>query len=178
MTAIELIDKYYPEDNELKRMLLKHSRQVCEKALNVLHLHPELNLNEEVVREGAMLHDIGIYLTHAPSIHCYGEAHYLLHGYLGGEILRKEGLPILARICERHTGAGLTRDDIIRQQLPLPHEDFLPETNEEKVVCYADKFYSKSNMNGVKTPDEIYHGLLRFGKDGAERFRRWHDQFK
>ncbi len=40
----------------------------------------------------------------------------------------------IARICERHTGAGLTIDDIRRQALPLPLKDLLPETVEEKLV--------------------------------------------
>ena len=29
MNPIALIDKYYPEDNELKKILLKHSRSVA-----------------------------------------------------------------------------------------------------------------------------------------------------
>ena len=33
MNPIALIDKYYPEDNELKKILLKHSRSVADKAL-------------------------------------------------------------------------------------------------------------------------------------------------
>ena len=28
-----IIDKYYPEDDELKRLLLKHSRQVADRCL-------------------------------------------------------------------------------------------------------------------------------------------------
>lgn len=177
MNAEELIDKYYPEENKLKEMLLIHSGEVCNKALEVSHCHPELQLDEEILRNGAMLHDIGIFLTNAPSIYCHGKENYLLHGYLGGQILRKEGLPVLARICERHTGAGLTREDIIKQQIPLPHQNFLPETEEEKVICYADKFYSKSDINRVKTWEEAYQSLLKFGIEGATRFKCWHEQF-
>jgi len=177
MNAKDLIDKYYPEENKLKKMLLTHSSEVSHKTLEVSYRHPELHLDEDVLYNGAMLHDIGIFLTNAPTIHCHGTANYLLHGYLGGQILRKEGFPTLARICERHTGAGLTCEDIIRQQIPLPHKDFLPETEEEKVICYADKFYSKSDMSHVKTVEEVYRSLSKFGKEGVMRFKCWQDQF-
>ena len=33
MLSIKLIDKYYPEENELKHILLTHSRSVADKAL-------------------------------------------------------------------------------------------------------------------------------------------------
>ena len=59
------------------------------------------------------------------------------------QILRNEHLPeSYARVCERHTGAGLTLHDILSQNLPLPHHDLQPETIEEKLICYADKFFS------------------------------------
>lgn len=35
MNPIELIDAYYPEDNERKHILLVHSRLVAEKALRI-----------------------------------------------------------------------------------------------------------------------------------------------
>ena len=178
MDALELIDKFYPRDNDLRRMLLVHSWQVCDKALTVAAHHPELALNRDLLLNGALVHDIGIFLTYAPSIHCLGEEHYLLHGYLGGQLLRKEGLPELASFCEHHTGAGLTKEDIVEQNLPLPEQDFLPVTPEEQVVCYADKFYSKSSLYHFKTFEEIYKGLQRFGQSGAERFKVWYERFE
>ena len=33
MDALAIINKYYPEDNELKHILLAHSRSVADKAL-------------------------------------------------------------------------------------------------------------------------------------------------
>jgi uncharacterized protein len=55
-------------------------------------MHPEMNLDERFIQEAALLHDIGIFLTNAPKIHCFGDYPYICHGYLGAEILRKEGL--------------------------------------------------------------------------------------
>ena len=61
MDPLLLIDKYYPEDNELKHILLKHSRSVADKALAMARKHPELNLDLQFIEEAAMLHDIGIF---------------------------------------------------------------------------------------------------------------------
>ena len=60
-------------------------------------------------------------------------------------LVRSEGYPRHALVCERHTGAGLALEDIIAQNLPVPHRDMLPVSMEEQVVCFADKFYSKTH---------------------------------
>ena len=44
MSPVTIIDKYYPEDNERKHILLVHSRLVAEKALSIADHHPELQL--------------------------------------------------------------------------------------------------------------------------------------
>ncbi|MDO4800958.1 MAG: phosphohydrolase, partial [Prevotellaceae bacterium] len=53
----EIIDRYYPDDNELKYILLTHSKSVAQKALQIAALHPELNLDKTFLEEAAMLHD-------------------------------------------------------------------------------------------------------------------------
>ena len=113
MDPLLLIDKYYPEDNELKHILLKHSRSVADKALAMARKHPELNLDLQFIEEAAMLHDIGIFQTDAEGICCFGKYPYICHGYLGAELVRKEGFPKHALVCERHTGAGLSLQNII-----------------------------------------------------------------
>jgi uncharacterized protein len=125
-----------------------------------------------------MLHDIGIRWCHAPSIFCEGEEPYIRHGLIGGKLLREEGLPRHARVCERHTGTGLTREQITRQQLPLPAEDFCPETLEEQLVCYADKFYSKSHPNRVLTVEQAAQSLAKFGAEGVQVFLSWSKIFE
>ena len=39
MDAFAIINKYYPEDNELKHILLTHSRSVADKALWLSLIH-------------------------------------------------------------------------------------------------------------------------------------------
>jgi uncharacterized protein len=176
--VMQLIDKYYPEDNELKRILMVHSKDVTKRALQICDAHPELHLDRQFVEEAAMLHDIGIFKCDAPGIQCFGREPYLLHGRIGAELLRAEGYPRHARVCERHTGAGLSKEAIIKGSLPLPAEDFLPETLEEKVICYADKFYSKSKLEQVKSIEMAERSLARFGEEGLSRFRMWEKMFE
>lgn len=104
MDALAIINKYYPEDNELKHILLTHSRSVADKALWIAGKHPELNLDKQFLEEAAMLHDIGIFMTDADGICCFGSYSYICHGYLGADLMRKEGFPRHALVCERHTG--------------------------------------------------------------------------
>lgn len=168
-----IIDQYYPEDTALRHILMIHSRSVMERALSICDRHRELNLDRNFIVEAAMLHDIGICRCNAPGILCYGTEPYICHGRIGAEMLRQAGFPRHARVCERHTGAGLTSTEIIKQNLPLPHEDFLPETMEEKLICYADKFYSKSSICRVKTMEQAERSLSKFGEEGVKRFRDW-----
>ena len=172
-----IINKYYPEDNELRHILLVHSRAVADKALAIADRHPELSLDRQFIEEAAMLHDIGIVRCNAPGIQCFGTEPYICHGRIGAEMLRAEGFPRHARVCERHTGAGITHSQIIAQKLPLPQQDFLPETMEEKVICYADKFFSKSHLDEEKTIEQAIASLSKFGEEGVARFREWVKMF-
>ena len=151
MDALAIINKYYPEDNELKHILLTHSRAVADKALWIADRHPELNLDRAFLEEAAMLHDIGVFLTDAPGIHCQGTHPYICHGYLGSELLQKEGFPKHALVCERHTGAGLSLKSILERELPVPHREMLPVSLEEQVICFADKFFSKTRLDEEKS---------------------------
>ena len=173
-----IIDKYYPADDALRRVLLQHSRQVADRCLLIVKKHRDLPVDVQFLEEAAMLHDIGIFRCDAPGIHCHGTEPYIRHGLLGGELLRQEGYPRHARVSERHTGTGLTRKQIESQQLPLPPKDFVPETLEEQIVCYADKFYSKSHPDRVLTVAEAAQSLEKFGYDGVLQFLGWAGRFE
>ncbi|WP_337567574.1 HDIG domain-containing metalloprotein [Prevotella sp.] len=174
----KIIDKYYSEDGDLRTILIIHSQSVARKALQIVSLHPELNLDREFIEEAAMLHDIGIIKTDAPGIKCFGTEPYICHGILGAEMLRQEGLPRHARVCERHTGAGLSLNEIVSQNLPLPHQDFLPETLEEQVICYADKFFSKTHLDREKSVEKAEKSIAKFGEEGLARFKQWEKMFE
>jgi len=177
MDALAIINKYYPEDNELKHILLTHSRSVAGKALWIADRHPELNLDRRFLKEAALLHDIGVFLTDAPGIHCHGTYPYICHGYLGAELMRKEGFPNHALVCERHTGAGMSLQSILEQELPVPHRDMVPVSLEEQVICFADKFFSKTHLDREKPVEKAYKSISRFGEEGVIRFNDWCGRF-
>lgn len=172
MNPLEIITKYYPLDNELRRLLLTHSEMVARKAREVALASGRNDIDMDFLHEAALLHDIGIFLCDAPDIFCTGFEPYIRHGILGADIMRKEGYPRHALVCERHTGAGLTIEDIERQNLPLPHRDMCPQSIEEKIVCYADKFYSKSgDLTCEKSLEKVETSMARHGTDVLRRFR-------
>ena len=170
-----IIDYYFPEAEvpELRNILLVHSKAVADKARNICQKHPELKADEQFVYDAAMLHDIGIIRCNAPSIHCFGTEDYLKHGPLGAEMLTEasqvfgDKIPDMEkykRVCARHTGTGLPGLE--------------PETIEEIIVCYADKFFSKSHPERQKTYQEAMHSLEKFGEEGLVIFSKWHERFK
>ena len=173
--AAEIFDFFYPEEDELRAKLLKHSTQVCRKALELAR-RTRVPLDLAVVETGAMLHDVGIRRCDAPGICCHGEQPYLRHGLAGAEMLREYGrtrgldLEPFARICERHTGSGLSAQEITEQHLPLPVRDFLPETPEEKLICLADKFFSKSGNMEEKPFGKVRRSMEKFGPGPLARF--------
>lgn len=173
MEVLKIIDKYYKPESELRNILLVHSEGVARKALQISDLHPQFQLDRNFIYEAAMFHDIGIFLTNAPGIQCFGTEPYICHGILGARIMREEGFERHARVCERHTGTGLTREEIICRDLPLPHRDFLPETLEEQIICFADKFFSKTRFQEEKTIEQARRSLLKFGEEGVKRFDNW-----
>ena len=196
MNPYDIIQRFYPQDTPLRRLLILHSEKVRDKAFELLESARRTNDSEELkavdehlINDGALLHDIGIGRTHAPGILCEGTEPYICHGILGAQMLRDlivehgasnesfvseeaDYLERLARICERHTGAGLTVQDIVQQNLPIvPARDLLPETVEEKLVCLADKFYSKSgDPSSEKNLERVRRSMMKFGADSEARF--------
>lgn len=174
----KIIEKYYPKDSALHSILVIHSEQVKYKALEVATRNPDLHPDLEFIAEAAMLHDIGIFKCNAPRLHCFGTHHYIEHGYLGADILRAEGLERHAFVCERHTGVGLTKEMIIDGKLPVPQRDMTPQTIEEQIICYADKFFSKTKLTETHSVENIRKELGRFGDYQVTVFDHWHSLFQ
>ena len=174
LDCLSIIQRYYTPGNDDYRVVVIHSRQVADLAVAIaqrlIDSHQPVDI--EFIEEAAMLHDIGMCRTDAPGICCHGTEPYILHGILGRRMLDSMGLYRHGRVCERHTGAGITADEIIAQHLPIePPRDLLPESLEEKVVCYADKFFSKSRLDEPpKTLERARRSLAKFGGGTLDRF--------
>jgi uncharacterized protein len=156
-------------------IILDHSRVVAELALELASALPHLRLDHQFIEEAALLHDIGVCLTAAHDIDCHGQNHYLRHGIIGAEILQHAGHPLHARVCECHIGVGLTVTDIITQNLPLPHQDMVPESTEEILISLADLYYSKrlDSLRQRKTTRTVRQSLAKFGDHKEIIFDRW-----
>lgn len=104
-----------------------------------------LKVNLDLLKTGALLHDIGVY-------NCYDEDFnpnkslppHIQHGFIGFDLLQNGGFPLeICRFTVTHTATGFTKEDIVRENLPYPPMDYLPISVEEELICYADKFHSK-----------------------------------
>lgn len=178
MDVNEIIDCYYPQENELKNIYMAHAEAVAGFALELARRHPELELDKDFIYEAAMLHDIGIFLTDAPRIYCFGKEDYLCHGYLGAQLLRERGLERHARVCERHTGTGLTKEIIAANGWNLPVKDFVPETLEEQLVCFADKFFSKTKfLREPRSLEQVVESMRRISDESAMKVQAWAAMF-
>ena len=174
MNPVGIIRKYYTPETVAYKFLVQHSEMVTRKAVEVAERVRHLNPDIEFIREAAMLHDIGIFLTDAPHLGCHGNKPYICHGYLGREIMEKEGFPRHAIVCETHVGAGLTIEDIEKHNFPIPKRDMMPKTIEEKIICFADKFFSKDNEPLKEKPiQKIREFIGKFGEDKLRQFDEW-----
>jgi uncharacterized protein len=121
-----------------------HSVIVSEIALRIADKIKFANLDLDLIKNGSLLHDIGMYMCHDQELNPEAKIPELQHGFEGAQILAKEGLDIkLQRFCLTHTATGLTAEDIERENLRMEIKDYLPVTVEEEIVCYADKFHTK-----------------------------------
>lgn len=177
MDPLSIINTYYKKGTKLYDIYLSHVTDVTQKAITITQKHPELAIDIRFIEEAGMLHDIGIFKTSAPSIACLGDMPYICHGYLGRELLTAEGFPKHGLVCERHTGTGLSLETIINRNLPIPRRDMRPKSLEEKIICFADKFYSKSQLGREKSVKKIRQSLSRHGSHQVEVFDEWCELF-
>ena len=152
---------------------------VTAKALKIarkLGLSPEQQI---FIEEAAMLHDIGVAKVDKYSASSDGNLPYVCHAPAGREILEHEGLPGHALVAERHIGVGISRQEIITQQLPLPHRDMLAESIEEKIITWADLFFGKTPQKlwREKSLCDVQKSVAKYGERQLKVFRRWLAEF-
>jgi len=118
----------------------------------------------KLVEAGALLHDLG-----------RGQTHGIEHGVVGGQIARRLGMPMeITHIIERHVGAGLTLDEASRNN--LPRGNYVPETLEEKIVCYADKLIEGSHEVGIESTITNFSEELGADHSAIKRLKDLHTE--
>jgi uncharacterized protein len=173
-----ILSEFYPIGSKTLELLLRHGELVAQKALDILDRAPWVNADRSFVYEAAMLHDIGIGRTKSPKLGCEGKLPYICHGIEGRKILDTLGLHRHGLVCERHVGVGIRKEEILRRELPLPERDMMPLSLEERLVCYADKFFSKSpKKHNEKSIKKIKKNLAKYDGDHVARFMVLHEAF-
>ena len=123
---IELLKKENTPEN-----VIEHCKAVCKKAMKIAANFEDAD--EDLIRKGALLHDIGRSRTHG-----------ITHAIEGVEIAKNYGYSEdVLNIIERHIGAGITEQEA--EKLGLPKKSYVPQTLEEKIVAHADNLISGSD---------------------------------
>lgn len=179
LNYFEIIHKYIPVNSSAYRIYTIHVTMVTNLALKIAR---RLELDQEqrnFMQEACMLHDIGIVKTYSPEIGCHGHLPYIQHIVEGRKILLKEGLPRHARIAANHIGVGgISKEEIIAQNMDLPHEDFLCDSIEEQIISYADLFYSKNSRKlFTKKKISAVREKIKDRPLQRDRFEKWYKEF-
>ncbi|HZX08397.1 HDIG domain-containing metalloprotein [Kribbella sp.] len=166
-SEIRALHREYAPSREAFEVVYEHCQLVSSVASQFFD---GLDLDTDLVRAGALLHDIGVYRLESSA--------YVRHGVLGHELLASLGFPLeICRFCSCHTGVGISRDDVLRQGLPIPVGDYLPRTPEEELVMYADKFHSKRTPPVFLSVDTYAAEVGRFGADKVRRFEELRERY-
>ncbi|MBU4055343.1 MAG: HD domain-containing protein [Proteobacteria bacterium] len=177
---IAVIEKFYTPGTQGYDIFMAHGEAVRDKALSLARRLDHRNPDYEFIASAAMLHDIGIFQTNAPILQCHGKHPYVCHGFIGKDLLDELGLPRHALVCERHVGLGISEEDVIAGKLPLPKRDMRPQTLEEELICYADKFYSKLPLPPLeKSMEDVMEDVKknRYGENKMAVFMEWTKRF-
>jgi uncharacterized protein len=157
--AIEILRKY-----NCSARVIEHCQAVAKLALQLARQLEAKNhqINLQLVEAGALLHDLGRSKTHKVD-----------HSIIGAKIAQEEGLPEqVISIIKRHVGAGITAEEA--QWLGWPKDNYIPQTLEEKIVCYADKCIDSNKQIPVQATIQQLHDENM--EDAAERVRKLHNE--
>lgn len=135
--------------------VIDHCKAVCRKAMEIA-----ANFNDadkDLIRKGALLHDIGRSKTHG-----------IEHAIVGVEIAEKYGYSQdVLNIIERHIGAGITAEEA--EKLGLPKKSYIPQTLEEKIVAHADNLISGSEEVDIDFVIKKWKRRIEDSDDNIER---------
>ncbi|MDO5860416.1 TIGR00295 family protein [Methanobrevibacter sp.] len=147
---IELLKKENTPEN-----VIEHSKAVYKKAMEIAANFD--NVDKDLIKKGALLHDIGRSKTHD-----------ITHAIEGVEIAREYDYDEnVLNIIERHIGAGITESEA--EKLGLPVKSYLPETLEEKIVAHADNLVSGSEEVDIDFVIKKWKRRIEDSDDNIER---------
>lgn len=174
----KIIDKYFKPGTIAYKIYITHVTLVTAKALRI---GQRLDLSREsldFIEEAGMLHDIGMVHSNSPDFGCTGSEKYHDHLIEGKKILLKEGLPRHAEVAVNHARTGLKKEDIQKLKYNLPNEDVFAESIEEKLISWADIFFSKNiDLWYERSLKEARDKIKNHGNWYLEIFDKWYEEF-
>ena len=108
--------------------VIEHCKEVSSLAVEIADKVKAAGreINIELVKVGALLHDFGRCRTHEIS-----------HAVEGFKLAKTRGVePEISEIIKKHIGAGISKEEA--RELGLPEDDYFPQSLEEKIVAHAD----------------------------------------
>lgn len=137
--------------------VIKHSIKVYEKSKQIAKNFP--NANMELIKEGALLHDLGRSRTNG-----------INHGVIGAKLALEHGYSEeVAKIIERHIGAGISKKEAI--ELGLPPKSYEPETIEEKIVAHSDNLLNGSDFVDIEYTINKWKKRIENPEDSIKKVR-------
>ena len=149
------------------RRVIEHCKTVASLAVQIAEVCKEkgLDVDVQLVEIGAILHDIGRSKTHSVD-----------HVIAGARIARELGLPSsVVSIIERHAGGGVDIDEAKR--LGWTIKSYLPQTLEEKIVCYADKLVEGKRRVKIERTISKFSKELGKTHPSLGRIAKLHEEF-
>lgn len=147
---IELLKQEGTPDN-----VIEHCEAVYKKAMEIAANFD--NVDKDLIRKGALLHDIGRSKTHD-----------ITHAIEGVKIAQDYGYDEdVLNIIERHIGAGITENEA--EKLGLPIKSYIPQTLEEKIVAHADNLVSGSKEVDIDFVIKKWKRRIDDSDDNIER---------
>jgi len=148
------------------RSVIEHCKIVSKFAVKVGRAFEKkgVKVDLQLIEVGALIHDIGRSKTHTVD-----------HALVGAQIARSFGLPnSIVKIIERHAGGGIPKEEA--KLLGWPMRDYLPETLEEKIVCYADKRVEGLRTLPIERTLRTYAASLGQNHPALVRIKKLHEQ--
>lgn len=145
-----MLEKEHTPEN-----VIDHCKAVYKKAMKIAANFNDVD--EDLIRKGALLHDIGRSRTHG-----------ITHAVEGVKIAERYGYDEdVLNIIERHIGAGITESEA--EKLGLPKKSYVPQTLEEKIVAHADNLVSGSREVDIDFVIEKWKRTIEDSNDNIER---------
>lgn len=148
------------------KRIISHCKAVSTLAVKLARVceRKGLDVDVDLVKIGAILHDIGRSQTHDVN-----------HAVVGAKIAKSLNLPeSIVLIIERHIGGGISAKEA--KKLGLPNKNYFPSSLEEKLVAYADKLIEASSVVPIEQTIEQFSSKLGENHPAIDRIIRLHEE--